>query len=82
MIITLKYIFFFVLDIKEIDVGDIHHGSVVQLNELGAICNLDNGVKAIATKDHLAGQAPFCYNIAHFIRSASHSYNTLLVQKE
>ena len=57
MIITLTYTFSFVLDIKKIDVGDIHHGSVTQLNELGAICNLDNGVKAIATKDHLEGQA-------------------------
>lgn len=67
MIITLRCIFFFVLDVKEIDVGDIHHGSVTQLNEHGAICNLDSGVKAIATKDHLEGQAPLNHDNTAYI---------------
>ena len=37
-------------------VGQICAGTVTQVNDLGAVCDLDNGVKAIALKDNLEGE--------------------------
>ena len=37
-------------------VGQIWSGTVTQVNDLGAVCDLDNGVKAIALKDNLEGE--------------------------
>ena len=37
-------------------VGQICSGTVTQINDLGAVCDLDNGVKAIVLKDNLEGE--------------------------
>ena len=42
-------------------VGQIYPGTVAKINDLGAVCDLDNGVKAIALKDHLEGENDVCY---------------------
>ena len=42
--------------IAKISVGSIHKATVKQCMALGAVCELENGVKAVATKDHTQGE--------------------------
>ena len=47
-------------ELARLAVGEICHGTVTKMNDLGAICCLDNGVNAIALKDNLKGESAYC----------------------
>ena len=42
--------------IAKLSVGSIHKATVKQCMALGAVCELENGVKAVATKEHTQGE--------------------------
>lgn len=41
--------------VAKLKVGDIHKAHLKKRTDIGVICELENGVKAVATSEHIEG---------------------------